>query len=201
MPNDQSSTGIVVYDLLHSPNDVHAWNAFVDRYGKKILTWCRRWGLQEADADDVAQDVLVKLAKNIRAFDRTKGSFRAWLKTITRHAWSDYLESQRRPGAGTGDPSVLAKIDSLQARDGLTETLSDAFDLELLDLAKARVQLRVDERTWEVFRLVKFEGIAPEQAARQAEMLIATAYVAVGRVKEMLREEIEKLEQPTIEEK
>src|SRR5262245_17725919 len=46
MESDHSSTGLVLYDLLSSLDDTIAWNNFVDRYGRKILVWCRRWGLQ-----------------------------------------------------------------------------------------------------------------------------------------------------------
>src|SRR5215467_63083 len=77
------------------------WNEFVDRYGRKIYGWCRHWGLQEADAQDVTQDVLVRLAEKMRtfAYDPSR-SFRAWLKTLTRHALSDFCDARGRAAAG-----------------------------------------------------------------------------------------------------
>ena len=63
----------------------------------------RKHGLQEADAQDVTQNVLLKLARKLREFSYDPSrSFRAWLKTLTHHAWSDFLESQQRAGLGSG---------------------------------------------------------------------------------------------------
>src|SRR5262249_59472623 len=55
--------------LRCSPADQEAWKEFVLRYGPKIYRWCRQWNLQEADAQDVAQTVLLKLAGKMPAFD------------------------------------------------------------------------------------------------------------------------------------
>ena len=50
-----------------SPNDQVAWARFVGLYGSRIRGWCRRWGLQEADSEDVTQDVLLRLARKLKA--------------------------------------------------------------------------------------------------------------------------------------
>ena len=52
--------------IRKSPRDKIAWKDFVDRYGPRIYTWCLRWHLQKADAEDVTQIVLVKLAEKMR---------------------------------------------------------------------------------------------------------------------------------------
>jgi len=69
--------------LRHAPADPAAWEEFVRRYGPRIHAWCRGWGLQDADAQDVTQDVLLEIARKVRDFhfDPTR-SFRAWLKTL-----------------------------------------------------------------------------------------------------------------------
>lgn len=126
--SDGDCTGRRLRDLLNSLDDPEAWRRFVDRYGKKVLLWRRRWGLQQADAENVTQEVLTKLAGRLNTYDPAEGRFRPWLKTVAHHAWCDYLESQRRPGGGTGDSVVLEKIQSLQARDDLASTLEGAFD-------------------------------------------------------------------------
>src|SRR5437763_1850266 len=70
--------------LRRDPTDQTAWSKFVDRYAPRIYAWCRQWRLQEADAKDVSQTVLLKLAEKMRVFhydpDR---SFRGWLRTLT----------------------------------------------------------------------------------------------------------------------
>src|SRR5438105_5570316 len=94
--------------LARFPADQAAWGEFARRYGRKIYGWCRHWQLQQADAEDVTQQVLLKLAQKMRAFTYDPAhSFRAWLKTVTHHAWRDFVDSRRRPGGGSGSSTVL----------------------------------------------------------------------------------------------
>src|SRR5262249_59980976 len=85
--------------LRQEPADQDAWGLFVERYGRLIYGWVRKWQLQEADAEDVTQMVLVRLAQRMRgfAYDPQK-SFRGWLRTLTRHPWSDFVEARQRGG-------------------------------------------------------------------------------------------------------
>src|SRR5262249_2812912 len=82
--------------LGQDTTDEEAWAEFVKRYGPQILQWCRKWNLQEADIHDVTQTVLVKLANKMRSFtyDPTH-SFRAYLKTLTKYALCDFLDSRK----------------------------------------------------------------------------------------------------------
>src|SRR4051794_33914654 len=100
--NTESGTGTTLMHLLREPGNPQAWSAFVDRYGPRIFGWCRKWNLQQADAENVTQEVLVKLYEKIHLYKPEKGSFRGWLKTVTQHAWSDYLKGQNRGGVGEG---------------------------------------------------------------------------------------------------
>src|SRR5271166_3426362 len=115
--------------LRRDPANPSIWAEFVDHYGSKIYTWCRRWNLQEADAQDVTQNVLLKLADKMRSFDYDPSrSFRAWLKTLTHHAWSDFLESRQRAGRGSGDSQVVQMLHSVEARADLVQQLEAEFD-------------------------------------------------------------------------
>ena len=103
-PSAQMHTSTTLLDRVRLfPRDEAAWALFVERYGPKIQAWCRAWRLQAADVDEVSQIVLLKLADKMRTFvyDPSQ-SFRAWLKTLTHHAWQDYLQSRCRPGEGAG---------------------------------------------------------------------------------------------------
>jgi RNA polymerase sigma factor (sigma-70 family) len=181
--------------LRQDPADPEAWNRFVLRYGPRIYAWCRQWRLQEADAQDVTQDVLVKLLARLRTFtyDAT-GSFRAWLKTVTYHAWRDYLHGQRRAGQGSGDSDVLQGLHHLKAGEDLVRHLQEEFDLELLEEAAARVRLRVKPHTWEVYRLLTQERLSVEEVAGRLGMQVAMVFVARSKVKRMLREQVRRLE-------
>src|SRR5262249_49557829 len=93
--------------LQHDPGNQAAWNELVARYGPRVHNWCRRWGLQEADAQDVTQDVLLKLARAMRSFNYDPSrSFRAWLKTLTNHALSNFVAGRSPAHQGSGDSQV-----------------------------------------------------------------------------------------------
>ena len=180
---------------VRSPLDQEAWNKFVELYGRRIYGWCRQWGLQEADAEDVTQDVLLRLARKMRgfAYDPSR-SFRGWLRTLTHHAWSDFLLDRKRPGAGSGDRQVMQALEQAEARDDLTRRLDEEFTHALLEEASARVRLRVQGHTWEAFRLLALEGLPVAEVAARVRLQVAMVYVARSKVQKMLQDEVRKLE-------
>ncbi|MBX9581916.1 MAG: sigma-70 family RNA polymerase sigma factor [Gemmataceae bacterium] len=178
-----------------SVTDAAAWDEFVRRYGVRVLGWCRHWGLQPADAEDVCQDVLLKVARQMRTFRYEPGkSFRGWLKTVARSAWCDWLEARRRMAQGSGDSDVRAALESVAAQDDLVRRLEDEFDRELLEIAAARVRLRVEPATWEAFKLTAVDGRPAAEAAERTGLKVATVFVAKGRVQKMLQDEVRRLD-------
>src|SRR5262245_53140473 len=181
--------------LRQNPSDQASWDEFVERYGRHIYRWCRQWKLQDADAEDVTQDILAKLTQKLRAFayDPSR-SFRAWLKTVAHHAWRDFEDSRRRARPAAGDSQIQELMLTLEAREDLIQRLEEAFDLELLEAAKVRVRLRVAPHTWEAFRLLALEGLPATEVAARVRLQVAMVYVAKSKVQKMLQEEIRKLE-------
>ncbi len=187
-----SQTSLTLMDALQrSPSDVEAWDRFVRRYRPKIYGWCRAWGLQEADAEDVAQEVISKLTQKMAAFryDRSR-SFRAWLKTITQHTLCDLVASRTRSVGSQAMPI----LDNLEARADLERQIEEIVNRELLDLAIAKVRQRVAPATWDAFRLTTFEGRSGAEASKELGMPIASVFVAKHRVQKLLKEEIDEIE-------
>ncbi len=180
--------------LRREPTDQRAWDEFAERYGRLIGAWCRQWGLQSADADDVSQNVLLKLANHLRGFEYDPGRrFRGFLRTVTHNACKDYLASSRH-AAAAADADVYAVLDSAEARDDLAARLEAAFDLERLEMAQASVRQRVEPHTWEAFWLTAIEGHSGAEAASRLHMQVGTVFKAKSKVQQMLREEIKRLE-------
>jgi RNA polymerase sigma-70 factor (ECF subfamily) len=181
--------------LRQEPADQDAWAQLVERYGRLIYAWCRQGGLQEADAEDVTQMVLVRLAERMRtfAYDPAK-SFRGWLRTLTRHAWSDFVQARQRGGRASGDSDTVAALHLLPARDDLVARLDKQFDQEVLEEATARVRLRIEPVTWEAFHLLAVEGLSGVEAARRLNRTVAAVFKAKTRVQAMLRDEVTRLE-------
>jgi len=181
--------------LRRSPDDPLAWTEFVRHYGPRIYAWATRWGVQPADAEDVTQTVLLKLAVQLRRFEYDPAkSFRGWLKTLTHHAWRDHADRDDRLDRASGGDTVSALLNEVGARRSLAECLEEAFDQEVFREATERVRLRVEPRTWEAFRLLALEGWSGADAARHLGMKPATVFVARSKVQRMLRDEVARLE-------
>jgi RNA polymerase sigma-70 factor (ECF subfamily) len=145
----------------------------------------------------VTQNVLLKLAEKLRDFTYDPSrSFRAWLKTLVKHAVCDYLESRNRPGQGTGDSLAAKMLQNVEAREDLLKHLEQEIERELVEEAMQRVRLRVAPQTWQAFWLTAMEGLSGADAAERIPMQVAQVYVAKRRVEKMLREEVAKLEGP-----
>jgi RNA polymerase sigma factor (sigma-70 family) len=188
--SDSKTSLSLMATLRQSPKDAEAWDRFVRRYRPKIYGWCRAWGLQEADAEDVAQDVISKLTQKMADFryDQSR-SFRAWLKTITQHALSDLIASRSR---AVGSQSIPI-LETIEARADLERRIEEIFDRELLEMAVAKVRLRVAPATWEAFRLMAFDECSGAEVSERLGMPIASVFVAKHRVQKLLKQEIDAL--------
>ena len=183
--------------LYNDPGDQSAWEAFVDRYGPKIYAWGRACRLQDADAQDVTQAVLTKMAVRMRrfAYDPSQ-SFRAWLRALVQNACRDCLADRRQTlGAeGTGGTGAAEAILNRAAHDDLASRLEAEYDLELLEEAERRVRMRVAPHTWEAYRLTAIEGLSGAEAAARLGMKVAEVYVSKSHVMRHLRDEVQALE-------
>jgi RNA polymerase sigma-70 factor (ECF subfamily) len=175
------------------PGDERAWREFVDYYAPAIYRWCVRRGLQDTDAQDVTQQVLLLLATKLPAFayDPSR-SFRSWLRTLTHHAWADFLSA--RNGSASGHPAAWEELATAAAREDLLRRIEDEFDLELLELAMAEVQSRVEPATWEAFRLTALEGIPAAEVAARLGKQLANVYVLRSNVQKLLKAEVARLQ-------
>ena len=181
--------------LRNDPGDQSAWAAFVSRYGPHIHAWCLRWKLQDADAQDITQMVMLRLVRHLPdfAYDPSR-SFHGWLRTLTVHSWSDFIRDQARGVRGAADPAVADRLDTVEARVDLVRHLEEIYDQELLELAMAEVRERVEPHTWEAFRLTAIEGVAAAEVAARLGIPVATVYRARHVVQEMLRKAVARLD-------
>jgi RNA polymerase sigma factor (sigma-70 family) len=192
----ESQTSTTLLGRLHeSPTDASAWNEFVDRFGRMIYRWCRRWRLQQADAEDVTQSVMLTLAGEMKGFAYDpSGSFRGWLKTITYRSWCQFARNRGRPGTAAGGGPNLDLLYTAEAGADFLSMIEREADRELLEKSMALVRLRVQPHTWEAFRLLALEGVSGDRAAERLGMKIGTVFVARSKVQRMLQQEIKLLD-------
>jgi RNA polymerase sigma factor (sigma-70 family) len=182
--------------LRRQPADEDAWARFVAGYEPLIRSWCRDRGLDDADVDDVGQDVLTKLVTALRTFSYDPSKrFRGWLRIVVSHALSDYQTQRRRePARGSGDSRVLEQLANQEACDDFVARLDRAFDLERLDRAMAMIQARVAPHNWQAFAMTTLEGRSVAETAAALGLEPGMVYVARLRIQKKLKDQIQRLE-------
>jgi RNA polymerase sigma factor (sigma-70 family) len=188
------SSTLLLLRLAACPEDAAAWEQFVRRYSGVIYGWCRRHGLQDADAADVTQNVFAGLLRKLHQFDRGRARFRSWLYRIVEHGVRDWCsDPATRQERGTAAARQL--LESQPARRDLEAGLNEAFDLELLELAEMQVRLRVAPRTWAAYQLRCKEQVSLREAAGRLGLNPGEVSQYARRVVKMLARQITLLEE------
>src|SRR5689334_16423186 len=102
---------------LRDPRDGAAWGEFVQLYGPVVHGYLRKQGLQDADADDLCQDVLQAVAGAVGRleYDPGKGAFRNWLFTVVRRKLWGWQSVQAKRAQGTGDSGLQQQLEQVPA--------------------------------------------------------------------------------------
>jgi RNA polymerase sigma factor (sigma-70 family) len=193
-PLSDSATSLTLLAALCGPEtDEAAWRGFFDRYQPLICRWCARLRLQEADAEDVTQQVLKRVFAKIHSYDSARGSFRGWLKSVVHNAIKDFLRTRgRRPADhGSGDSNVAELLNAIaepDSIDGLVRELDTSLRQDV-EASLARVTNDVHPESMRAFRLIVLEGKSIADAAAQVGKSYAAVCMAVNRIKKKLRAE------------
>jgi len=194
--NSVSSTRASLLLRIRNPNDVQAWRQFVDVYASLIYGFLRKRGLQDADAADLVQDVLRSVSGAIGKleYDRSRGTFRSWLFTITRNKMYSFLESQSRQVRGSGDSGAIAILEEKAvAPDDSEGQWEEEYQRRTFAWAVERIRGEFQESTFSAFWKTAVEGLNPKGVGDELGMTPGAVYVARSRVLARLREEVGKL--------
>ncbi len=165
-----------------------AWAEFLEVYEQAIFRYCRQRGLQDADAHDVTQSVLLAVHKRVDTWDGdpSRGSFRGWLFRAARNIVVDALADRSRQAIVGGGTSVAGLFAELPQESGADAFLQE-YHRSLFEWAASRVQSEVHERTWKAFFQTAVEGKRPEDVARELGVSVGSVYTAKCRVVARLR--------------
>jgi RNA polymerase sigma-70 factor (ECF subfamily) len=181
--------------LVNAKNgDPRAWERLVSLGMPLVLRWCRRGGVPDADAPDVAQEVFRAVARTLGAFrrDRPGDSFRGWLRKITLNKVRDYWKRRRRAGpAAEGGSDAQERLQEVPEEVSSVSDASDEAEESRLLYRRAveLLQSAVDKTTWQAFWQVEVEGRRPAEVASALGMTVNAVYLAKARVRKRLREE------------
>jgi RNA polymerase sigma-70 factor (ECF subfamily) len=189
-------TSLSLLERLRTEADKAAWQRLVEVYRPWILDRLCRHGLADCDAEDLAQEILLVVMRELRFFEhnRRPGAFRSWLRKITVHRMRDFLRSQRyRPQPG-GDVAFAEQFAQLEDGNSL---LSKQWDLDhdrhVVGRLLALIEPEFQASTWRAFRAVMLEQETPASVAVRLGMSVNAVLLAKSRILARLRQEGEGL--------
>ncbi len=171
--------------LRNSPDDAD-WSRLIEAYSPLVRAWVLRSGVQPADADDLVQEVLLVVHRELPKFQHNQrtGAFRSWLRQIVVHRLRNFWRSRDRQIA-PGDDEQLRQLED----DG--SHLSQLWDREH-NLAVARkllemIESRFTESTRQVFCRLVLDGADADTVAAETGLSLNAIFTAKSRVLRELR--------------
>lgn len=162
--------------------DREAFTALVERHQSRVLNLAMTLGVREADAEDVAQDVFIRVYRSIGRF-RGEARFRTWLYQVTLNAVRSYRAS--RTARGEVEPTAPEREDAPEpaANDPIDDRLADRQAID-----RALGQLPAEWR--EAVTLRDVEGLSYREIADLTGAPIGTVESRIFRARQQLRVEL-----------
>ncbi|MEI8017208.1 MAG: sigma-70 family RNA polymerase sigma factor [Schlesneria sp.] len=185
---------------LRDPQDQQAWTQFVSIYEPLVLRMLRQRGLQEADARDLTQQVILAVTQAVDDWqpDGREASFRRWLFTIARNLALKFIQRGEARGEGrrgVGGSEMIDLLKNLPEPEHRTVVaFDDEYRNEIFELAAEKARSEFRESTWQAFwqTCVLNEPIA--DVAASLKLTTGSVYVARSRVIARLRQIVEEYE-------
>jgi RNA polymerase sigma-70 factor (ECF subfamily) len=172
-----------------------AWAVFQAGYRDVVLLWCKRRGLNQDAAEDLTQEILIKLLDALPHYkhDPDRGRFRSWLKTVVQNVLSDRARRHKRspePRA-VGGSTALERLYNLpgpvvaEELSEIVDNQTSVWESELLD----RVRARVAPASWEAFCRRMIDRRPASEIAVELGLTVGAVYKASERIKRMIIQE------------
>lgn len=174
-------------------DDGEAWSQFLEIYRPVICRLAAMKGMQQADAEDLAQQVLLSVAQAIDRWepDDERAKFRTWLRRVTENAILNALV-RGVPDKASGDSGVKMFLDQRPAPGGPDSDLLDTeYRREVFLLASRQIRREFSDETWMSFWLTAVEGLDVDAAARELGRTRGSVYTSRCRVMKRLRQKVE----------
>lgn len=187
---------------LKNLDDQESWKDFFDTYARLIYGVAIKTGLSDDEAQEVVQETIIAVSKNIRNFeyDRKKGTFKSWLLHTARWRIADQLR-RRRPGAarllrGRDQPTRTATIERIPdpAGPALESIWEEEWEKQILDAAMKRVKRQIKAKQYQIFDLYAIKQWPVQKVVRTMGISISQVYLAKYRVTRLIKREIKALE-------
>lgn len=181
---------------LHNPQNEAAWRRFYARYTPMLLSYARRVGLSDADAQDVVADTLATFIQAYWAgrYRRDKGRLKSWLGGIARNKALKRLTRRTHASLSAGDPGDDSRPLEPAAPDDRDEAFEREWQLERLNQALEILRLESDPNTYQAFDLYALKDWPVAKVASFLDMTTNAVFICKHRCLKRLRRIVENLD-------
>lgn len=189
-------TRATLLSRLKDWEDQESWSEFFNIYWKLIYKTALKYGLQDAEAQDVVQETIISVSKSMPGFryDPAIGSFKAWLLRLTR--WRIRDQHRRRNIVNHHETLVDGEA-ALEA--ALTQEVeaewNDEYERNLVDAAMERVKMQVDPKQFQIFDLYVLKEWPVKRIADLMNVAPPKIYLVKHRISKMVKREALSLNQ------
>lgn len=191
-----SDTPASLLERLRLEPDQVSWRRLVDLYQPMLTTWLRRYTLQATDLEDVQQEILSVVVREISTFQYQgqRGAFRCWLRRIMVNRLRTFWREQRKR-SDLGDGRAMAElIEQLEdPASGLSRLWDAEHDRYITRRLTELLRGEFEPATWCAFEHLVFQGRSTAEVARRLNMTPNAVRLAKSRVLRRLRQEIQGL--------
>ena len=183
-------TQVTLLDRIRLGDD-QSWREADRLYRPLIVGWLRQFGFQPNDVDDLIQDVMLTLAREIGGFEHCGhlGAFRGWLKSITVNRVRDFVRRGKRqpiPTGGTQFHNMLEQLEDENSR--VSRQFDRSHDEHIIALLLEQIRSEFNDSSLLIFRLHVLEGCSAKQVADQMGVSHWAVYQTKSRVLRRMRD-------------
>jgi len=199
--NQLTGTGLVrdtpisLLERLRLGSGPAAWERFVALYAPLIRALLSRHGLQPSDVDDLSQEVLEVLLRELPQFRHNlrRGAFRRWLRGIVLNRLRTFWRAAR-VGPQTVPTDLGQVLDLLEDPESdLSRLWDEEHDRHVVRRLLELIEVDFEPATWQAFRLLVLEGLPTAEVARMTGLSANAVRIAKSRVLARFRQEVDGL--------
>ncbi len=180
-------------ERLTDLGDQRKWQEFFDTYWRLIYGVARKGGLTDAEAQDVVQETVITVAKNITKYEREAGSFKGWLLHITRWRIADQFRkrapAEKQRPARDDSRRATATIDRVPDGFDLDATWEEEWQRNVLAAALERVKRKVDAKHYQIFDCLVMKQWPVSKVAAELGVSVAQVYLVRHRISGLVKRE------------
>ncbi len=187
-----SQTSITLLNRLQTQNDPTTWDRLVSLYRPLLLMWLNKYDVQDSDAEDLVQDVLMTVSKDLATFDHNgrPGAFRAWLRSILVNRLRNFWRARGRRPQAKGDSDIERRLSQLDDPASEMSLLwNKQHDVHVAQQLLALAEPNFTAETWTAFTRVAIDGERADTVAAELGISLNAVFIAKSRVLSRLRQE------------